>query len=104
MKGRISRRTSASGCWSSSAGRPPGDAASSPGSAARRPGDGEANARRAAAAGADAVLVFPIGAFLSQPLRIDVAAGYHEAVAAAADLPLILFQLQPALGGAIYPS
>jgi 4-hydroxy-tetrahydrodipicolinate synthase len=65
--------------------------------------DGEANARRAAAAGADAVLVFPIGAFLSQPLRVDVAAGYHEAVAAAAGLPLILFQLQPALGGAIYP-
>ena len=65
--------------------------------------DGEANARRAAAAGADAVLVFPIGAFLSQPLRVDVAAGYHEAVAAACGLPLILFQLQPALGGAIYP-
>ncbi|HUQ79075.1 MAG TPA: dihydrodipicolinate synthase family protein [Patescibacteria group bacterium] len=65
--------------------------------------DGEANARRAAAAGADAVLVFPIGAFLSQPLRVDVAVGYHEAVAATAGLPMILFQLQPALGGAIYP-
>ncbi|MEA2520081.1 MAG: 4-hydroxy-tetrahydrodipicolinate synthase [Chloroflexota bacterium] len=65
--------------------------------------DGEANARQAAAAGADAVLVFPIGAFLSQPLRADVAVGYHEAVAAASGLPTILFQLQPALGGAIYP-
>jgi 4-hydroxy-tetrahydrodipicolinate synthase len=66
--------------------------------------DGQTNAREAAAAGADALLVFPIGAFLAQPLRLDVAVGYHEAIADAADLPLILFQLQPALGGAIYPA
>jgi len=65
--------------------------------------DGSANARQAAAAGADALLVFPIGAFLSQPLRTDVAVAYHEAIAEAGGLPLILFQLQPALGGAIYP-
>jgi 4-hydroxy-tetrahydrodipicolinate synthase len=65
--------------------------------------DGETNARDAAAAGADALLVFPIGAFLSQPLRLDVAVGYHEAIAAAADLPLVLFQLQPALAGVLYP-
>jgi 4-hydroxy-tetrahydrodipicolinate synthase len=65
--------------------------------------DGVANARQAADAGADALLVFPIGAFLSQPLRPDLVVGYHQAIAAATDLPLILFQLQPALGGAIYP-
>jgi 4-hydroxy-tetrahydrodipicolinate synthase len=65
--------------------------------------DGETNAREAAAAGADALLVFPIGAFLSQPLRLDVAVGYHEAIAAAGDLPLVLFQLQPALAGVLYP-
>lgn len=64
--------------------------------------DGIANARQAADAGADALLVFPIGAFLAQPLRLDIALGYHEAIAAASDLPLVLFQLQPALGGAIY--
>jgi 4-hydroxy-tetrahydrodipicolinate synthase len=65
--------------------------------------DGRANARQAADAGADAILVFPIGAFLSQPLRTDVVVAYHEAIADASGLPLILFQLQPALGGAIYP-
>ena len=66
--------------------------------------DGVANARLAAEAGADALLVFPIGAFLSQPLRPEIVVGYHEAIASATDLPLILFQLQPALGGAIYPA
>jgi 4-hydroxy-tetrahydrodipicolinate synthase len=65
--------------------------------------DGAANARQAADAGADALLVFPIGAFLSRPLRPDVALAYHRAIAAASGLPLVLFQLQPALGGAIYP-
>jgi 4-hydroxy-tetrahydrodipicolinate synthase len=65
--------------------------------------DAVANARQAAAAGADALLIFPVPAFLSQPLRADVAYGYHAAIASAVDLPLILFQLQPALGGVIYP-
>ena len=65
--------------------------------------DGAFNARQAADAGADALLVFPIGAFVAQPLRPDVALDYHRAIAAASGLPLVLFQLQPALGGAIYP-
>jgi 4-hydroxy-tetrahydrodipicolinate synthase len=65
--------------------------------------DGVANARQAAAHGADALLVFPIAAFLSQPLRADVVVGYHDAIASAMDRPLVLFQLQPALGGTIYP-
>jgi 4-hydroxy-tetrahydrodipicolinate synthase len=50
------------------------------------------------AAGADALLVFPIPAYLSQPLDPRVPVAYHQAVAEAG-LPMILFQLQPALGG-----
>ena len=42
--------------------------------------------------------------FLSQPLRTDIVYRHHAEIAAATDLPLILFQLQPALGGAIYPA
>lgn len=50
------------------------------------------------AAGANAFLVFPIPAYLSEPLDARVPVAYHEAIAAVG-LPLILFQLQPALGG-----
>lgn len=50
------------------------------------------------AAGADAFLVFPIPAYLSDPLDPRVPVAYHEAIADAG-VPLILFQLQPALGG-----
>lgn len=63
---------------------------------------GVANARAAQAAGADAMLVFPIPAFLGQPLNPEVPYRYHAAIAEAVDLPLILFQLQPALGGVLY--
>jgi 4-hydroxy-tetrahydrodipicolinate synthase len=65
--------------------------------------DAVAAAREARAGGADALLVFPVPAFLSQPLRADVVHRHHAEIAAAADLPMILFQLQPALGGAFYP-
>ena len=58
---------------------------------------GVSNARAAQAAGADALLVFPIPAFLGQPLNPEVPYRYHAAIAEAVDLPLILFQLQPAL-------
>jgi len=50
------------------------------------------------AAGADALLVFPIPAYLSEPLDPRVPVRYHEAIAEVG-LPLILFQLQPALAG-----
>lgn len=50
------------------------------------------------AAGADALLVFPIPAYLSEPLDPRVPVAYHEAIAEVG-LPLILFQLQPALAG-----
>ena len=63
---------------------------------------GVANARAARDAGADALLVFPIPAYLGQPLNPEVPYRYHAAIADAVDLPLILFQLQPALGGVLY--
>lgn len=55
-------------------------------------------ARDFKAAGADALLVFPIPAYLSEPLDPRVPVAYHTAIAEVG-LPLILFQLQPALGG-----
>lgn len=63
---------------------------------------GIANARAAQAAGSDALLVFPIPAFLGVPLNPEVPYRYHAAIAEAVDLPLILFQLQPALGGVLF--
>ncbi len=50
------------------------------------------------AAGADALLVFPIPACLSTPLDPRIPIQYHQAIADVG-LPLIAFQLQPALGG-----
>jgi 4-hydroxy-tetrahydrodipicolinate synthase len=50
------------------------------------------------AAGADALLMFPIPAYLSEPLDVRVPVNYLETVADVG-LPLILFQLQPALAG-----
>ncbi len=61
-----------------------------------------ANAKQAQDAGADALLIFPIPAYLGQPLRPEVPYEYHAAIAEAVDIPLILFQLQPALGGVNY--
>lgn len=55
-------------------------------------------ARDFQAAGANALLVFPIPAYLSEPLDVRVPVRYHEAIAEVG-LPLILFQLQPALAG-----
>ena len=64
--------------------------------------DAVANARAAIDAGADALLVFPIPAFQSRPLHPAVAIEYHRAIADATNAPLILFQLQPELGGTLY--
>jgi 4-hydroxy-tetrahydrodipicolinate synthase len=58
-------------------------------------------ARDFKAAGADALLVFPIPAYLSSPLNPAVPVEYHKAIAEVG-LPLILFQLQPALAGVNY--
>jgi 4-hydroxy-tetrahydrodipicolinate synthase len=48
--------------------------------------------------GADALLMFPIPAYLSEPLDVRIPIGYLEAVGAVG-LPMVLFQLQPALAG-----
>jgi dihydrodipicolinate synthase/N-acetylneuraminate lyase len=58
-------------------------------------------AREYRAAGADALLVFPIPAYLSNPLDPRIPLRYHRAIASVG-LPLILFQLQPALGGVLF--
>jgi len=50
-------------------------------------------------AGADALLVFPITAYLGRPLPWQIPFGYHNAIAEGVGLPIILFTLQPALGG-----
>jgi 4-hydroxy-tetrahydrodipicolinate synthase len=60
-------------------------------------------ARDFRAAGADALLVFPIPAYLSEPLDPRVPVDYHRAIADVG-LPMILFQLQPALAGLNYES
>jgi 4-hydroxy-tetrahydrodipicolinate synthase len=57
-----------------------------------------AQARDYKAIGVDALLVFPIPAYLSTPLDPQIPVRYHAAIAQVG-LPLILFQLQPALGG-----
>jgi 4-hydroxy-tetrahydrodipicolinate synthase len=63
-------------------------------------------ARRIAAdtarAGADALLVFPISAYQGEPLDPDIPVSYHRAIGESSGLPLIVFQLQPALGGVIF--
>jgi 4-hydroxy-tetrahydrodipicolinate synthase len=63
-----------------------------------------ANARDAQSAGADALLIFPVPAYLGTPLNPEMPYRYHAAIAEAVDLPMILFQLQPALGGVLYSS
>jgi 4-hydroxy-tetrahydrodipicolinate synthase len=60
-------------------------------------------ARDAQAAGADAIMVFPVPAFQASPLDPEIPYRYHKAIAAAVDLPLVLFQLRPVLGGIEYP-
>jgi 4-hydroxy-tetrahydrodipicolinate synthase len=61
------------------------------------------NARAARDAGADALLIFPVAAFGSEPLDSRVMVDYHKAIADAAGLPLIIFQLGPVFGGMDYP-
>jgi 4-hydroxy-tetrahydrodipicolinate synthase len=59
-------------------------------------------AKRAEQAGAASLLVFPIPAYQGTPLDPALPVAYHEAVAEGCGLPLIAFQLQPALGGVIF--
>jgi 4-hydroxy-tetrahydrodipicolinate synthase len=62
------------------------------------------NGRAAREAGADALLVFPTPAFLNDPLDARIMVDYHAAIADAAGLPLIVFNLGPIFGGVNYPA
>jgi 4-hydroxy-tetrahydrodipicolinate synthase len=55
-------------------------------------------------AGASALLVFPIGAYQGAPLDPEVVVRYHAAVGDGVGLPLVLFNLLPALGGVLLPA
>lgn len=59
-------------------------------------------ARDAASAGASGLVVFPIPAFAGEAVPPELPFEYHAAIARATGLPLVLFQLQPALGGVIF--
>jgi 4-hydroxy-tetrahydrodipicolinate synthase len=59
-------------------------------------------ARDASEAGADALLVFPIGAYLGAPLDPEVPYAYHAAISDAVGMPMVAFQLQPSLGGVLF--
>src|SRR4051795_9698998 len=59
-------------------------------------------AKRAEDAGASGLLMFPIPVYQGMPLDPAVPVAYHEAIARAVPLPMIAFQLQPALGGVIF--
>jgi 4-hydroxy-tetrahydrodipicolinate synthase len=58
--------------------------------------------KRAQGAGAQGLLVFPIPAYQGTPLDPAIPVAYHEAIARGCGLPMIAFQLQPALGGVIF--
>jgi len=58
--------------------------------------------KRARDAGAQGLLMFPIPAYQGMPLDPQIPVAYHEAVAQGVGLPMIAFQLQPALGGVIF--
>ena len=59
-------------------------------------------AKRAEGAGAQGLLVFPIPAYQGMPLDPQIPVAYHESIARGCSLPMIAFQLQPALGGVIF--
>lgn len=64
--------------------------------------DAEDQAKAARACGADALVVFPHPVFNGAELGPKIPVAYHKAIAEASGLPIILFQLQPALAGAIF--
>lgn len=59
-------------------------------------------ARDAQAAGASGLVVFPHPIFVGEPLPPGVPYEYHRAIADAVPLPIVLFQLQPALAGVLF--
>ncbi len=59
-------------------------------------------AKQAKEAGADGLLVFPITAYLGQPCPFEIPLGYHKALADEVGMPMVIFQIQPAMGGINY--
>jgi dihydrodipicolinate synthase/N-acetylneuraminate lyase len=59
-------------------------------------------ARDAQASGASGLVAFPHPSFVGEPLPPEVPYEYHRAIGAATPLPMVLFQLQPALGGVVF--
>jgi 4-hydroxy-tetrahydrodipicolinate synthase len=53
-------------------------------------------------AGAGGIVVFSHPTFVGEPLPWQVPYEYHKAIADAVPLPMVLFQLQPSLGGVLY--
>jgi 4-hydroxy-tetrahydrodipicolinate synthase len=53
-------------------------------------------------AGASGLVVFPHPVFVGEPLPAEVPYEYHSAVADASRLPIVIFQLQPALAGVLF--
>lgn len=72
------------------------------GIAAHYTGEAVELARDAASTGASGLVVFPIPAFAGEALPAELPYEYHASIARATGLPLVLFQLQPALGGVIF--
>lgn len=58
-------------------------------------------ARETKEAGADGLLVFPHPSFIGHP-SVDIIYEYHRAISENVDISLVLFNLQPALGGVEY--
>jgi 4-hydroxy-tetrahydrodipicolinate synthase len=59
-------------------------------------------AKEAQKAGADALLVFPLSAYLGPPCPFELPYTYHKALADEVGLPMVMFQIQPAMGGINY--
>jgi 4-hydroxy-tetrahydrodipicolinate synthase len=59
-------------------------------------------ARDAQNAGAHGLVIFPVPAFVGEGLPSEIPYEYHRAIADAVPLPMVLFQLQPALAGVLF--
>jgi len=59
-------------------------------------------AKNAVSSGADGLLIFPNPTFRGDPQDSELIFKYHEAIALATDIDIILFNLQDELGGCLY--
>lgn len=72
------------------------------GIAGRSTREAQQQAKMACECGADALVIFPPPVFAGAALGPEIPVAYHKAIAEASGLPMILFQLQSALAGAIF--